>query len=917
MKIKINDFKGIYTNQDTAMLPMEYCADTDAKIERGWIEAKKYEVVSSTQSNDTILFQKEILLDEDKLKNKKDVSSSTGEYVTDYTYSVKRYLCTITASDVILYEKIEGQLDILSFTCPYEGTFVKAIESEGTLRIITQTKIYLLARFNRYILKGKQEPYLWNDINLIDLTKQDYKSNAKISVETDPKDLRISVEVEIISGSTDTSHQNEGILATTFKIQTKDTIPELVEEFIIVRFFRDHQVIKENEIGFVILPSYATLTTGTNTAWYEYFAKPFMDNYNNGGRALWDIPDEVTLAGLFYNLPDYIRDIMPKDVWYNTFNHCYSPSNNSTKNFLNDVPDRKPNFYINILGKMGATLTEAGFPYYYSCGNDITDTVSNYEYTVEETEPIMLTLEEYTVKNLDIPSDFWTLYSKDGWELYQIDSPSFQIDESKDPWQYYKTFRLHYRKWITPTSRTYSYDYVPDGFNDYIVNHLMNKSIYMYSYPSSYNRMAQTTDDTVVYFPKEYYLYEFVFTAVINNMFEIEIGKKSIAAPITDTNYIKITDIFTTEVSDYVVTKYRVYLNFNGKEKDNGRLLYEVDFVYGKMIYSIAEDGTIFKHLLYQDLTGVYALQTLNKPSNTTNLSLSIDDYFEFSGAPIILNRGILHYGTLGNGKYMPVFYDSNFVPGIQGRMFVYINGTLGIVDVDRIIMLSIVAQEGVLLFSKKDEVGFVVKDKYDIAETPDGVILHTRHGIFATNGQEMISLSEPINDIIKQRWENGNIFYDTYDKTLWYLADGFVYLYDFTYQTWKRINLIEEPGVKFTSFYTDQSNKKYLVADKTVVQVKEMESDCRIQYHKTHFNELGVKKKLLGIKFDLDGTLSWDGKIITTNDKREVKKLCSKIDDMVPKDFIELGFNLSANTKLYGFELTLDIEKDGDEYPV
>ena len=1007
------------------MLPLEYCANTDVKIEKGWIEARKYKIKSENVVNDTILYQKQIMLDEDKSKNIFD----GVKFISDYKYDPVFFNCTITKKNIHL----TGQLynEVIDKYYLYEGTFVKVIENNRTLTIVTNTQIYSLMRLNRTINHfAPQKRKKVYDIILYSISRTDYNNPIISSIENDVTAIKTVYEVIIVTG-THYSRSMDGydLQIYIMKIQDKNGI--VTDTFPLVRFIKNG-----GEIGFTIFPTYGFKPSGLEE-WWGNIAKTII----------WGRDHGIT-PNLPYEDSRQFGDIFE----INGFTQRYSTSSTDpTETILKDFTRRRDPFsFIDFFNNKGSVFAPIN-KYFYSCGKNVygeknipfeyhkedikkifyEDDFSDSSFlnknenwglmandvSLDEPNRILLynnisskgyrkagTFTEYPKLSQDpnwqklgeilfrardggaypykessvykaIEKDTWAIigglvYSlsiieemKNGFIPDEIKNRTFINPKDKIAYfpnstapmlvnwrRYFKRpsdinnterggwiieFNYHL-SWLDLTDVSHplerSFDYEPgspgntnifENFIGTIVGEVNTKKIYMRNPPVSY--IGEIGDGSNLFFLMEYYRYNFVYTAIINDNIEIEIGRETIIPKnlVSNTNYVRIKKMYSLPENEIIITKYRVYLGFNDKEINNGRLLSETDFIYG--VITVGNNIEEYKDYIYIDLTGIYMLQTLSKPEGAKYLPLAINDYYEFNGVPVILNKGILYYGALGNGKYMPIFYDTNFVPGIEGKMFIYINGTLGIVTIDRIILLNIVAQEGVLLFSKKDEIGFVIKDKYDVVETPDGVILHTRYGIFATNGQDMILLSEAINDIIRANWEKGNIFYNVYDKELWYLitpvqdeVSETIYLYDFNYKAWKNLSFVIPGGrgMKYITFYMDQENRKYLVSEKTVVEIEERASDCSIGYHPTHFNELGIKKKILGIIFDLDGELEWNGKEIKTTG-REFKKLSSTINEIIPGDFIDLTYKLSAGTKLYGFELTLDIEKEGNEYPI
>ena len=132
-----------------------------------------------------------------------------------------------------------------------------------------------------------------------------------------------------------------------------------------------------------------------------------------------------------------------------------------------------------------------------------------------------------------------------------------------------------------------------------------------------------------------------------------------------------------------------------------------------------------------------------------------------------------LYYSTFGGGKLMPdLVYDDNRLPitgvsnltavaNADGRLIAFTANTSYAIQADEI--------SGVLGFRIEDTIELGVKDKFDIASAQGGVIVHTQHGIYLTNGYATTLMSEAIDDIVVENYLTGRIYYNKYLHEIYY----------------------------------------------------------------------------------------------------------------------------------------------------
>lgn len=105
--------------------------------------------------------------------------------------------------------------------------------------------------------------------------------------------------------------------------------------------------------------------------------------------------------------------------------------------------------------------------------------------------------------------------------------------------------------------------------------------------------------------------------------------------------------------------------------------------------------------------------------------------------------------------------------------------------------LLDVLEEAGVLAFSVKESLEFGVKNSRDIAQIQGGIAIHTRHGIYTTTGVQSNLISEPIDDIVKTYFDTGRIYYNKYLHELYYKPTSGEDLYRFRFKdgVWELIN--------------------------------------------------------------------------------------------------------------------------------
>jgi hypothetical protein len=160
-----------------------------------------------------------------------------------------------------------------------------------------------------------------------------------------------------------------------------------------------------------------------------------------------------------------------------------------------------------------------------------------------------------------------------------------------------------------------------------------------------------------------------------------------------------------------------------------------------------------------------------------------------------------IFHSTFGGGSLQPdLIYDDNRIPisgvakltavgNADGRLMAFTDNTAYAIDAEEV--------AGVIGFRIEDTVELGVKNQQDIANIQGGVAVHTIHGIYITNGFETQSISEPIDNVIVTNYNTGKIFYNRYKHILYYKPTNAEDLYQFRFKdaVWEKINKTTSDG--------------------------------------------------------------------------------------------------------------------------
>lgn len=367
----------------------------------------------------------------------------------------------------------------------------------------------------------------------------------------------------------------------------------------------------------------------------------------------------------------------------------------------------------------------------------------------------------------------------------------------------------------------------------------------------------------------------------------------------------KIIPSYIYDLSTKVIA-HRIYIK--NKKDDPYELIYEKSF------YTEDEQK---QYYTINDLSGIYSTQTmgLNNPFEYEIIT-KFQDFVLVNGVFFVLARNNVYYPIIGNGSITKLYYNINVIPEVNGELLTNINNSLAVSSKERTQIVFTTTEDGQFVFRLKEEIGFRIKDKYDIIETADGNFIHTNNGIYLTNGTELRLISEPINDIVKSQWSISNIAYDEENKELWYIIGGGFnsYVYSFDTNTW----ILAKYGSDIKRIFIANNEKKYLVNSQSIKELSDYPEDVLYNGLLTSLGYMGYLKTITDISFDFKGKITyWDGKEnkILESNERDVKIGYIRLKSRTPKEYESWSFTLHSGTVLYGIEVNFELNPKINEY--
>ena len=225
---------------------------------------------------------------------------------------------------------------------------------------------------------------------------------------------------------------------------------------------------------------------------------------------------------------------------------------------------------------------------------------------------------------------------------------------------------------------------------------------------------------------------------------------------------------------------------------------------------------------------------------------------------------GIYHSTIAGGNLMTDVLYNQNKLPvtGITNvKAVANVNGRIGIFSDNTLYIIEVVDSGGLLTFTVNDTIEYGVKDSQDIAEIQGGIIIHTQNGIFYTNGYDSDLVSTPINNVIRDNFDNGSIVYNKYKRELYYrpdASDDALYRFRFERKVWEYIDTVFGLGGANKLLVDLSGNRAYLTDDSLITYDASDTSTptAYITLNESDFGEPSVDKLINHIDVDYEGDL-------------------------------------------------------------
>lgn len=397
---------------------------------------------------------------------------------------------------------------------------------------------------------------------------------------------------------------------------------------------------------------------------------------------------------------------------------------------------------------------------------------------------------------------------------------------------------------------------------------------------------------------------EFVLTYTINEYDEYVIYYKEMQF-LSANYFLKVSNLFDSLsqniADDPRISGISLYVRTN--KKDDFEQILFIPLLNGKP-QELSNDY----YFSQAHLNGFYLSQTIGtvySPSTYKPIK-DFTDYIEIDGIAYAIYNQRVYFPAIGKGQILNgTFYD--YIPEVEGDLLSDINGTLGVFGNQLKLVVAQDSREGYLLFSIKDKMNFKIRDQYDLATSPEGIIIHTKRGIYVTNGYERKLISEQINNIVEKNFDTGNIFYHRTEDILFYSyiddkGNYFTFKFDFVYGNWSEVKdgisgklTFNEDGI---IHFLDEERGKVYKLDKT----NNVYSVIRTPNVDLDYPFLG--KNLIYIDVDFEGKLNYENYKVT-HTKRMTARLGVPVSKRIPNALIGARFIFKG--KIYSIDIYYD----------
>jgi hypothetical protein len=385
----------------------------------------------------------------------------------------------------------------------------------------------------------------------------------------------------------------------------------------------------------------------------------------------------------------------------------------------------------------------------------------------------------------------------------------------------------------------------------------------------------------------------------------------------TENFFIKISNIAIPTNLNKRITGFLFYMK---KKKD------EVDYEQIKYVNLMSRDQTNPAEEFYVNTlkpNGIYLNQTIGTIFNfyTHKLQTVMDDYIMANGIAYCLADNKVFYPAVSNGNISEaIFYHDSVIRNVTAKPIIRLSNikeTLAVHTKDE--AKFVIAQDsgiGEFLFAIKDAAGYGVQNRYAVEESPDGVFILTKQGIFLTTVQDDVPLSAEINDIVEANYASARLLYDSVNKELWFYIENNneICVYNFVHRKWATRELVTAgsggpPPIVIEKMFINDNGEVIVTLDNGSLQ-KIVESDFGIAVVQTHEIDFGDIESLKQFQYqmvDYQGTVKF-GTDERTSGYRTETKYSITVDKRYPVKKIYTGVQLINSSKLYAIEMSYDL---------
>jgi hypothetical protein len=296
--------------------------------------------------------------------------------------------------------------------------------------------------------------------------------------------------------------------------------------------------------------------------------------------------------------------------------------------------------------------------------------------------------------------------------------------------------------------------------------------------------------------------FSIVVTAVLDEREEFLIGAENFKPEVADKYVIGIKNIQMPWDINKRITRLRFYHKL--KDATDYEMVKDFDLLSSESTIENFDISTEAYDGIFLAANIGYLLDYYDHKADY-RLITGFTDFVTESGISIGVaskDEVAIYHSTYGGGNLMPdLIYDDNRLPitgvsqltavaNADGRLMAFTAHTSYVVQAEEV--------GGVIAFRFMDTVEIGAKNKNDVVNIQGGVLVHSEHGIYVTNGFETKSISEAIDDIIATNYATGRIYYNRYKHEVYYkpAAAEDLYRYRMKDNVWEHMEKTKETAV-------------------------------------------------------------------------------------------------------------------------